>query len=563
VAKRSTFWGTLALALALVFGFVLAGCASAPPDLTDVTTYYVRANGRDRNPGVTEQKPFKTLTRAIAAASGSPVKTITVLGTLTTPLPNITEGTGAAEILITGKAGAAEKDKAVLQIIKEGKAFIIGGDSRIRFEYITITGGTFGGITVNEGAMVTLGRDAVVSGNARKYGGGVAVFDGGALVLSDNALVTKNKANRGGGIVVASGTLLLQDDALVSENEAVIDSDNKNGHGGGIYAENTEITMKGNASIAENTGYWGAGIYVNGTAALVMQDSASIKDNTMFYHTSNDNTHVGGTGGGAYIAGSLTMRDNSVVSGNDGASGGGVFLDDATMVMEDRSTVKNNNANGGKESNGKLFGGYGGGVRIDGGTLTMKGESSLDGNSGFLGGGLSIASKASVILEGKAAIKGSTIKRNTEQEYGGYGGGVGLWGSLVLKDDAVLANNSAYLGGGAYVYKDATLTLQDRAAVQRNKAERNAFGGNGGGAIVRGTFTMRDTAQVSGNTALYGAGIDLYGELILEGNVKVTENSATQDGGGVYINKDGVITGDQSLISGNKASKGVDIFIGE
>jgi hypothetical protein len=74
------------LAMALVCGFVLAGCASGPkaaaPDLTGVTSYYVRADGNDKNAGISGDAPFKTLQRTLEAAAKTPVKKVTVIGTL-------------------------------------------------------------------------------------------------------------------------------------------------------------------------------------------------------------------------------------------------------------------------------------------------------------------------------------------------------------------------------------------------------------------------------------------------------------------------------------------------
>ena len=492
--------------MALVMGFLLAGCASAPEDLTGAASYYVRQNGSDTNAGTSERKPFKTLTKALEAASGGTVKTIIVIGTLTSTLPNITNGTGAEEILITGKADAEAKDKAVLHIPKEGDGFTTGGASRIRFEHITITGGKRGGIAVNEGATVTLGQGAVVSGNSRKYGGGIQVKKG-VLVLQDNALVTKNTANAGGGIaVLESGTLLLRDDALVSENEAKTNSEGEDGEGGGVYTEDAEITMEGNAAIVENKGYWGAGIYTNAESTLLMRGNASIRENSIYFNVPKGGSHYGGTGGGAYINGSLTMRDTSAVSGNTAAFGGGLMIDGGTLVMEDRSVVKDNDAGTDTESDGTLFGGSGGGVNLVNGTLTMKGESSIDGNSGLFGAGLRVAKDASAVLEGRASVKNNIAKRNTEKKYGGEGGGVNLLGTLVLKDDAAVTDNEAFWGGG----------------------------------------------------------IDLAGTLTLEGKAKVTGNTVgNYRGGGVYVNKGGVIAGDTSLISGNKAAEGADIYTAE
>jgi hypothetical protein len=484
------------LAVAVVCGLVLAGCASAPVDLSTVSTYYVRNNGKDKNAGVSEQKPFKTLAKAIEAASGSTVKTITVLGTLTSAMPEITN-TGA-EILITGKPDAP----AVLQIPKEGKAFIVGEDSRIRFEHITITGGELGGITVNEGAAVTLGQGAVVSGNSREGGGGIGVYKGGALVMSGNALVTKNLAYFGGGIAVF-GTLLMKDDALVSENDVGMTDDGKDGEGGGVYAQDAEVTLEGNAAIVKNSGFWGGGIYINAKSALVMRGSASIRENTIDFMAPKGSTHIGGSGGGVCLLGSLTMQETSVISGNEAAYGGGIHVDKTGgLVMEDRSVVKDNTASRGTESDGKLFGGYGGGVNLNG-KLTMRGESSLSGNEGLFGGGLRASSDAQAVLEGRASIKKNSATRNTEKKYGGSGGGAYVVGTLLLKDDVEVADNSAFWGGG----------------------------------------------------------VRLSGTLTLEGKAKITGNSTGQyQGGGVYVDKGGTIIGDWSLISGNEAKDGPDIF---
>jgi hypothetical protein len=139
----------------LVTWFVLAGCgsspaASAPVDLTGVTSYYVRADGNDTNAGTNEAAPFKTLAKAVEAAAKTSVKKITVIGTLaenttikdadsTDKMPQkIIDATGEQdmakamaglrvatitwsldernpdEILITGKSDASGAERAVL-----------------------------------------------------------------------------------------------------------------------------------------------------------------------------------------------------------------------------------------------------------------------------------------------------------------------------------------------------------------------------------------------------------------------------------------------------------------
>ena len=161
------------ISMALVMGFVLTGCgsspavsaqeAAAPVDLTGVTSYYVRVDGNNKNAGTSETAPFKTLQRAVEAAAKTPVKKITVIGTLkeNTSIKDsdpsvklnrfIFDGTAilAADtsgderdpdsITITGKQGASERERAVLTSPGgDYTVFII--NSTVVFENIEISG---------------------------------------------------------------------------------------------------------------------------------------------------------------------------------------------------------------------------------------------------------------------------------------------------------------------------------------------------------------------------------------------------------------------------------------
>jgi len=267
--------------IALVFGFALllfaalgSNPAVAQTSAQAGASYFVRANGNDANNGTAENTPFKTLAKAVEAASKSTIKKITVIGTLAgqTTIKN----SGSDEILITGKTGASESEKAVLTTIAgnkdERRPIQIEGKSNIKLECITVTTNNFYSVIYIGGdkgkapdTKLTLGKDAVVFSNLTadgthpNYGGGIlAVY--GTLVMLDNAMVTKSVAGAGGGIAIQGSTLIMQGNAVISNNIATSD-DFDSGGGGGIYSLNDgNIILKDNARVTGNTANHGGGI---------------------------------------------------------------------------------------------------------------------------------------------------------------------------------------------------------------------------------------------------------------------------------------------------------------
>ena len=262
------FLGGLAVVLVLLPCVAcISGAQTNSTDLKGVTTYYVRANGNDKNAGVSEAAPFKTLGRAIQAASGTSVKTITVIGTLDGQTEIKDTGTGV--ILVTGKANAPGNEKAVLTTsAKDTNVIVIIGNANIKLEHLTVT--TIQGFPPiyieGDNAKLTLGRNTVVSNNRGidaeeypRYGGGVLVVDGGTLVMGDNAMVTKSAAAAGGGVAVYDATLIMQDNAVISNN-AALSNHVDNGGGGGIYSFRGKVTLKDKASVTGNTAPHSGGI---------------------------------------------------------------------------------------------------------------------------------------------------------------------------------------------------------------------------------------------------------------------------------------------------------------
>jgi len=239
--------------------------AARTVDLTGVAGYYVRADGSDTNTGISEDAPFRTLARAVRAASTTTVKTITVIGTVAgqTAIVN----SGKDEILITGKPDASDSEKALLTTSTSERGHYtleITENSNIRLERITVTTASNGSAIYVESTL-TLGRDAVVFNVKRSdesrpnYGGGVLVIFG-TLVMRDNAMVVNSIAGAGGGVAVVEGaTLIMQDDAIISNNIADAKSVDRAG-GGGIYCADGKVVLKDNAKVTGNQASLAGGI---------------------------------------------------------------------------------------------------------------------------------------------------------------------------------------------------------------------------------------------------------------------------------------------------------------
>jgi parallel beta-helix repeat protein len=163
-----------------------------------------------------------------------------------------------------------------------------------------------------------------------------------------------------------------------------------------------------------------------------------------------------------------------------------------------------------------------------------------------------------------AEIDGLTIE-------GGYlvgGNGAGIYnsGTLTLKNDFVYLNDAAGVGGsggGIFNGKSASLTLVDTDVAV------NSATGNGGGIANLGTLDCQG-AQIYSNTAANGGGLfnlqNIVGvnvSALLQLNTLIYSNSATTSGGGVYESGGNVtMTGfSGGSIYSNSAKDGGGIYI--
>ena len=406
---------------------------------------------------------------------------------------------------------------------------------------IVIAAGTYEGrLEINKNVKLRgAGADETVISGGGVLRGGV---NGGVVSISSPAQVKITGVTITGGFVEAG---------------------RHGGSGGGVYNSGT-LTLS--SSVIDNNtvtstffgGPAGGGIYSTGTLEL---KRTSVSDNSA---SSNEKFASDGVGGGIDAAGGEVtlkesiVRENLVGHGELGGEGAGIANVGATVTVS-ASTIS---ANGGPaavtESSGTPY--EGGGIYTGPGATTDVVASRVSKNIGYDGGGIS--SRGTTIVkggslteneawqggavaqnEGNTTLEGSFIGRNKAQAVGGISGGA------VTVNGCRVEGNSADAGGGVAAID---LTMNSSVVI------RNSATLAGGGVVLEGG-TITDSRVVR-NTAAYGGGIFVEGEsspVVLTGT-KITRNSATEKGGGIF--NEGDLTGSKDSIVSNTAPEGPSIF---
>jgi nucleoid-associated protein YgaU len=526
-------------------------------------SWYVRAAGNDRSDGRTEAAAFKTLRRALQAASSSDsTKTITVLGTLELNDSDLTQSIDTADIVITGKREAP----ATLQRSGGEKRLTISDTGNLRFEHITLTGSTAGALGVM-GGTVTLGMGATISGNVGTFGAGIYV-KGGKLVMLDGAAITNNAVTSSGGAVVLEGGSFTMMGGSITGNSAVLQGGgvsvvdgnfvitggtisgniSESGKGGGAYVENGSLVMTGNGVITKNRAEYGGGIYVErGSTVLV---GGELFDNNGYY------------GQGLYIAdgGSFSQLGGAIKDSVEGEGDIKIAGSDEFQAISEAAYYVR--ADGSDENDGVS-------EATPFKTLEKAVQAALrDAKTtvvviGTVAGATRIqnSGETELVITGKpraSAAEQAVLSGATEQstvEISGH--------SNVRFASITIASGK---GGGCFMlYDDANLTLGKGAAVRGTPETL------WGVRLDKATFIMNENATLTNiNTTITSAVDVAQGTFIMTGNALISQNSVrngsiqlsgqTQpvemegNGGAVHI-RDGVFTMDgQAKITGNRAS---------
>ena len=512
---------------------------------------------------------------------------------------------GNVDVNLSGKKG----DAATSQ---DGEA-----DANKKVEIVdgTITGSTTSGVTITDaGDTNVLLKDLTIEENEGKQGGGVHI-ENSQNVTIDHCIIRDNKttevSKNGSDVSVgAGGGVFVSDKSHVTITDSEI-LDNTGTRGGGIYTEHSTVEVK-DSKIDGNTADdvpekapnsnkgLGGGIYsfdstLTVTDSTISGNEAKGSTSTIIYNDGELSSSTLGNGGGGICAvgkKSDVTLDKVTVTGNKATSnvstnlgaGGGIEAQGGSLTVKG-STISNNEARG-----------NGGGIySAEGNVLDVSG-STIQGNKGDNGGGIHTGeardpsktpSKATItdtkILENEAigsgegggvyvgtradaTLKGCTVANNKSVS---TGGGIAAKLSTVTLDDTTVENNQAVNGGGLFhqgLAVPGSLTLQNGSIIRNNTASSM-----GGGLFLWGNVGLKsDNSEISGNKALYGAGIAASQytanfaspklELV---DTKVNNNgdANTVMGGGIYAASGVTVTSKNTKFLDNTANSGGGILL--
>lgn len=389
---------------------------------------------------------------------------------------------------------------------------------------------------------------------------GVTIKDAGDTnVLLKDLTIEDNKGTQGGGVHIENSQNVTIDHCTIQDNKSIGQGMNGTdvslGAGGGVFvSDNSHVTIQNGSTIQGNTGTRGGGIYVENS-------TVEVEDSTIDGNTADD-------------------VPSDAPASNRGV-GGGIYSFDSTLTVTD-STISNNTAKGHNglfkyKSNGRLwssaFGKGGGGicavgkksdVTLDGVTVTGNKAIYSDSSNNGVGGGINAQG-------GKLTVTNSTIISDNNAR--GNGGGIASEeGNVLNVSGSTIQGNTGNNGGGIHFGERFETTAPTTATITDTKIlDNKATGSQGGGVYVatNSTATLTNSTVAGNETTSMGGGIcGSLGNIALD-NVQVENNKVTATdgmGGGVFLqgnhNGAGTLTlKNGTNIKNNAAGYGGGVFL--
>ena len=385
----------------------------------------------------------------------------------------------------------------------------------------TITGGTDSGVKII-GADVKLENVNVTGNSSQGNGGGIYVEDGSVEII--------------GGSVSNNTAVGLPDQSGIQG-------------GGGIYAVRSDVVLK-DTTVSNNTV---TGANSDGGGVLVKNGSLTVTDSTISDNTAPDQ------GGGIVAAWSGLEITDSTISGNKAAVGAGILTEDNKAAGEHTHTITNSKIQNNEASN------IGGGMYIGTSSDMTITDSTLSGNTATNQGGAIVTYSARNVTLDHTTVKGNKAA---------IGGGILSFGTaladthITLKSGTEVTGNTATSGAGLYAWSVGSNPVQ--IDIEKSSITNNTATNAGGGIFAYiGVKVRADGADISGNKAVNGGGLYLYGTAAdpsrttvdLINKTTITNNSATSYGGGIFAYNGVTLKAENTKFLGNTANTAGGILL--
>lgn len=375
----------------------------------------------------------------------------------------------------------------------------------------------------------------------------IEIYSGKNVTLDLNGKTLKKNGSRSLIKVESGGSLTICD----SGEEGTITSEMATpATHGAVHVAGGTCTLEG-GYIRGNKARQGAGVAVTNGGTFTMS-GGSIENNKVYRQTAQSLDT--GVGGGVYVENATFVMNGGVIRGNgNGADnrnndGGGVYVAKGGTFTMNGGAV-GDSVSGSPTQNGNNADGRGGGVFVsDGGTFDFKGgvvqfNIGQDAASGVFisegaafhmtdgaqiyynvatgkGGGLYVEKNATCVLEG------GKISRN---EAATAGGGIYIAeGGNVTISSVDISNNSGPTGGGVMISSGAALKMVG-GSITDNQSSVDSL--SGGGVMVNGTLQLSGAAVIKNNHQ----GESVTSNVVLSSGKKIEFTSALTNGADIGV----------------------------
>ena len=198
---------------------------------------------------------------------------------------------------------------------------------------------------------------------------------------------------------------------------------------------------------------------------------------------------------------------------------------------------------------------YPGGWAEGGGIRAV--ECSLEISDNTISGNIVRGSGGGLLIEDSScAITGNIITSNLSEET--HGGGIGFYDSSGTITGNTIAGNQCYYSGGGIICGGSNPVIAD------NWISANHAGSRGGGICCGGASPTIENNLIMDNRAETGGGISSAGEdaVPLVNSNTIIDNTADYQGGGIHIQSLGSVDVTSSILWGNVAPYGGEIYVG-